>query len=356
MNTISVIAPIALKEIKLPDWRQSDIDVTPIVRINFMVKSFIKNFNQKNLAIFLIVCRDQEKEDIEVILKKITDDNRYKVMAESDYFNLVGIESSKLIEMPGWYIQQIIKLYFSYLCNTDFYLTMDSDILTFKKIDINKFFPKKNKALIGIESADDYFKIYTEKFAHIELKIKSSRYYIVEKLLKYSRPAYLKKRFYSETPVIMNKNQLINLFQHLRDIHQDDFPNILFKTKGWTEYGLYFLYLEMNNLVEKYHILGDLNSVLALEASVWQATNNYKNTRFYNNEHFEQMNLKNYGPFIAIQSWINIPDWLPKNYQNICIFYEYINNIIFKKNVKDLILQKINWILVRNKPRIGGKS
>jgi hypothetical protein len=332
MNTISVIAPVAIREIKLPDWRESANDGIPIIRINLMIKSFIKNFNQKNLDIFLIVCRDQEKEDIEAILKKITQDNRYKVMAESDYFKLVGIDSVKLIEMPGWYIQQVIKLYFCYICNTNFYLTMDNDIVTFKKIDTNYFFSEQNKALIGIESVDDYFKIYTEEFAHIELKIKSFRYEIAEKILKYNRPPYLKSLFYSETPVIMNKNQLINLFQYLRDIHQDDFPSILFNTKGWTEQGLYFLYLEMNNLVDNYHCHGDLNSVLALEVSVWQATYNYKNSRLYNDQHFDQMNLKNYGPFVAIQSWINIPDWLPKNHQNISIFYDYIKEIIFKKN------------------------
>jgi Family of unknown function (DUF6492) len=91
--------------------------------------------------------------------------------------------------------------------------------------------------------------------------------------------------------------------------------DVLMASRDWTEYALYFQFLEMIGEMEKLYILRGPNHVLDLERSVWHETSWYKRWRVYDREHFTgSVDNRRKGSFVAIQSWLASERWLPKGY------------------------------------------
>ncbi len=99
---------------------------------------------------------------------------------------------------------------------------------------------------------------------------------------------------------------------------------MLAECPGWTEYSLYFQFLEMTGSFEEIHTCGESNAVLSLDKSVWQPTACYKSQRFYDRLHFANSPLVREGPFVAIQSWIPAEEWLPVRFCGLPDFYGHL--------------------------------
>ena len=81
----------------------------------------------------------------------------------------------------------------------------------------------------------------------------------------------------------------------------------------------------MTGELESVCLLAGCNSVLDLERSVWQETRRYRGPRLYDEAHFQgQVGAVAEGPFIAVQSWLPAPSWLPARFKNIQEFYREI--------------------------------
>ena len=102
---------------------------------------------------------------------------------------------------------------------------------------------------------------------------------------------------------------------------------MLANTRGWTEYTLYFQFLESRGLLDVLHARRGCNAVLDLERSVCQISQHYRDRRTYDRQHFTECDRSSdCGPFVAIQSWLPIEGWLPEWASTLDEFYDQMDS------------------------------
>src|SRR5580704_9169069 len=327
MRRISVIAPVALAESPSAanPWKRNVNHAAPL-RLRLMLKSFFKGFDGDALETFVVVCPNKECAEVRQIVAEAVQDNRITVVDESSFFRTCGLDGTELGRLGGWQVQQIIKLCFARVCKTASYLTIDSDIVLIRATRLGDLFPQVGKALAGVETAGDYQRLYKEDFSVAEIAAKTRYYQASQQILGYDRPASRAGIFFSETPVLIHKSSAVELLNHLERLHSECFVSTLSKHQGWTEYSLYFQHLEMSGQLDENYICGGCNAVLSLEKSVWQPSVFYKSPRIYDRDHFTSSPLVRQGPFVAIQSWIPLDEWLSSNFGGLADFHLYLEN------------------------------
>jgi len=291
-----------------------------------MLRSFFKGFDVEGLETFVVVCPDKECAAIRQIVEEAVRDNRITVVDESSFFRRCGLDGTVLASLGGWQVQQIIKLCFARICKTESYLTIDSDIVLIRAAGLGDLFPNGGKALAGVETAGDYQRLYKEDFSAAEVAAKTRYYQASQQILGYGRPASRAGIFFSETPVLLHKSSALEMLNHLERRHSEGFVSVLSKHQDWTEYSLYFQYLEMSGQLDKSYNSGDCNAVLSLDKSVWQPSAFYNSPRIYDRDHFTSSPLNRQGPFVAIQSWIPLDEWLSSNFGGLADFYRYLES------------------------------
>jgi hypothetical protein len=289
-----------------------------------MLRSFLKRFDQSAVESFVIACPDKDYNSMRQMAAEETADSRITVINESSFFQISGLSSVDSGSLSGWELQQIIKLGFANICKTNFYLTIDSDIVQFRAAGAADLFPDGDKALMGVETASDYNRLYTAEFSASEDSAKRRYYESSQHILGYDRPVSRSGLFFGETPVVLSKGGVIEMFNHIEARHGEGIVAVLSKYSGWTECSLYFQFLEMTGALEEIYTCGNCNAVLSLEKSVWQPTGCYKSQRFYDRLHFMCSPLIREGPFIAIQSWIRAEEWLPAQFSGLADFYQQL--------------------------------
>jgi hypothetical protein len=116
--------------------------------------------------------------------------------------------------------------------------------------------------------------------------------------------------------------------------HGSCWTKTLVGAPGWTEYALYFQFLEMSRELETTCVLRGPNHVLDLERSVWHENLWYKQWRIYDRYHFAGCEGdRRQGPFVAIQSWLSLERWLPKGY-TIESFYQALGEWVIRASVE----------------------
>ena len=330
MKKISVIAPVTLTEkSETPPmaWRQG-VNAHAGARLRLMLKSFGRGFERGAVEQFLIVCPDRDEEAIHQLIAQDAAECGITVANESEFFAACGLtaslDASRLTRMSGWQKQQIIKLEFSKICGTDFYLTLDSDIVQFRQAGVRDLFPDGERALAGVETAADYDRLYRAQFSVLEQEAKTRYYEASQRLLGYQRPSERVGMFFSETPVVLHRSCVAEMLDHLESRQGKGIVEILAEQGDWTEYSLYFLFLEMTGWLDRFYVCGGANDVLCLEKSVWQPTGCYRSPRFYDRFHFMSSPLVREGPFLAIQSWVKTEEWLPVKFRGLDDFYQQL--------------------------------
>ena len=325
-NTLSFVLPITLREnLSKLSWRTSP-DQYVRLRFKLLIKSFLYHFELKDLEQFIIICPQDNIEVLSNLLKNITDDNRFIIIDENEICPELSKQSHSI---SGWYIQQILKLAAAKYTRTDFYLTLDSDIICKKPFSHSKLVVS-GKAYMNIETALDYDDLYCKSRSINEWKVKNSRLEASSKLLKYRRSSLLKNQSYGETPVLMHSKSTLGLLDDLSFFHQNWFK-VLSKKKGWTEYSLYFQYLEKYNLINNLYIKTGRSTVLDLDSSVWFLPKAYQRKVFFTPDYILSQD-KSHGYFVAIQSYLDERKWLPKNIPNMETFYTMLEETIYNKN------------------------
>lgn len=320
-NKLSFVMPVTFNEInKNLNWRKVSNEHT-VIRFQTMIKSFLKMYKQDDLEIFFILVPFKDISLTKKLLEEITLDKRYLILSEEKVLDRFNIDIKKL-KVSGWITQQLLKLAISQYIKTEYYITLDNDILCVKPSSYDILI-KDKKALLGVENKKDYENLYTNSFAKIENSIKSERYNNSSKLLGYTRKSKDINTFYSETPVILNKKVVKDLLIFLDKKHNTSWLKTLQKSKGWTEYGIYFCFLEMTNDLENIYKLSNSNTILDLNKSIWQQKEYYKNKRTYNKDFFKDFE----GYFIAIQSWLGTSHYLDEESGSFDCFYEELGKL-----------------------------
>jgi hypothetical protein len=124
----------------------------------------------------------------------------------------------------------------------------------------------------------------------------------------------------------MHRASVRNLTAQLEHRHSRPWRLTLANERKWTEYGLYFQFLEATGALLSHHEPAGCNSVLDLYHSVWQATEWYRDERKYDQHHFNPDVMTGY--FIAVQSWLEPKYWLPSQYANADQFFASLRGFL----------------------------
>jgi hypothetical protein len=330
---LSFVLPFTRRELvpTTVNWRH-DPDKCADLRYHLLLQSFVKHFNQADLRQFCILCPSHDCGRAEDLLRAVTDDPRYEVLSEDLILSAdAGRNGSRLVVEEGWYIQQILKMGMARHISTDFFVTMDSDVVCMRPFGGSDLMREVSRdvsgALVNIETRADYERIYKSTFAENETAIKEGRYGASAALIGYKRAEEHRGRYYGETPCVIHTRMMQSLLNHIEARHQDRWQHVLARSRGWTEYGLYFQFLEMTRTLNALYDPSHCNRVLDLERSVWQANEWYRRERIYDQRHFlgnDDPNVR--GIFVAVQSWLPLASWLPSRYRSLGDFYAELTN------------------------------
>lgn len=320
---LSFVVPITLKE-KVLNLKWRDVsDSACGLRFQLLLQSFLKGFDLRELDRFLVVCPASDEEEVRAMLHKATTDPRFQVVSELAICPELAVAKERGRAIPGWYVQQILKLAAARTIESDFYLTLDSDIVCRKPFSVGSLFPD-GKALCNVETPKIYQALYKEEAAGEEWRIKRNRLLSSAGLLGYRRKELYRFQSYGETPVLMHVSSVRDLLQFLSRRHGSWF-RCLAANRGWTEYSLYFQFLEMQGGLEGLYLKADHNGVLDLEGSVWKNNDQYQGLRDNSPKSILTGRDESAGPFVAIQSYLATKQWLPSEYQDLGGFYADLN-------------------------------
>lgn len=322
---LSFVFPVSLKERlgHLAQWRSVSDDVAEM-RLKLLLRSFLHFFYREDLALFLLICPDDEVEHVAAWLHATTSDERFRVLPETALCPELGAADERT---PGWYVQQCLKLAAHRLVPTSFYVTLDADVVCTRPFSYEALF-SEGRVLLNTEGEAEYRALYTHGCAERELSIKQKRYAASAKLLGLKQVPEGRCRFYGETPVLLHTQSVGMVTQHLEERFSTPWAGLLLRLRGWTEYGLYFQFLEATGRLDALYCKRDCDAVLDLSRSVWQADGCYRDERVYDREHFfppEDAGARQSGIFVAIQSWLKAEEWLPEHCRDVKAFYQEVD-------------------------------
>lgn len=133
----------------------------------------------------------------------------------------------------GWWKQQFIKLAGSNIVSSDYYFTFDADMLCSKYITDDDVFVN-GKATVKRYTGSHYAEWYDW----------------VVKVLKIEGPWPYR---YSLTPTPIHRDAVRSLASHLEMVSGLPWLTYLCQAHPWTEYALYFTYLDYAGMFDKYY-------------------------------------------------------------------------------------------------------
>jgi hypothetical protein len=223
-------------------------------RFKILQKSLTLFF--KDLGTCWIVVPDRDF----YILNSLIKNEHFVVLPESSLIPEFNI----FRKIFGWYKQQLIKIAIAEKITSSFYLTLDADVICTRVCHYSDFL-KEGRAVCNLEKEGSHF---LEWYAWVEdvLQLKGSN------------------RYHSVTPAILSKEAMIKLHEYISLLSEKTsfssnkrsiflallkyFPILqkifsLYRTYlllhlPWTEYSLYYSFLEEMNLFDQYHFIEEI--------------------------------------------------------------------------------------------------
>ena len=234
--------------------------VLPLRKYDFdrfkLLRRTIEKYFQMDASVFVVV-PDDESLAAESVLGSST---TFHVVPETSI--LPELKTSGAI---GWWKQQAIKLAFSSFCDTDFYLTLDSDCIAVRPLSYDDLIVD-GRGIIQYESLE----------CHKDWYIAAS--------LVLQMP--LPRQAVGVTPFLMSREIAQQLCQHLASISPRPWDMFLGKPEGCTEYTLYHLYGLRVDLWEKFHRTSTMKMFgnciwKQTQAASWDAADSFESPDFF---------------------------------------------------------------------------
>jgi hypothetical protein len=223
MNKISAVVPVA-------PW-----DLLPS---QLLFKSLNKYFDPESIDTVFIVYPD--KPLMKKHVESLNPGFNYSVINEED---IIPSEDYGLFKKrKGWFRQQIVKMYISRRVKTEFYICLDSDLLCIKPTSYDDLI-KNGKPGLNVESKNLH--AYWWKQAQKVLKLPDSHY---------------SEGMSSSTNIFITKETL-GLIDYIEKTYKKSFSRALLNwfwtnsyifRRQWTEYKLYWSYIEFRGKTEAY--------------------------------------------------------------------------------------------------------
>ena len=197
-------------------------------------------------------------EDEDSVRAAFGDADRRFVIAES---SLVSAVDTLDVRPSGWFVQQLIKLAIADVIDTDFYLTLDADVIC-----------------IGSASIDDFIvagRAVTNRRTGTQFE--PQWYDWAERVLDLPRSRFV----HGVTPAVLSVDAVRALQSFLgakwgRDpttpsyaAESERWQRYLLSNLPWTEYTLYFSYLEATGSYDAYHFPGESGADTIYGNSIW---------------------------------------------------------------------------------------
>jgi Family of unknown function (DUF6492) len=158
----------------------------------------------------------------------------YSVLPESSIIPELGVSP----EAPGSFVQQLAKLAIAERIATDFYLTLDADVICVRNVSAADL-------VIGHRSIANAS----------QLDHHPDWYEWAERVLGVPRRSRLT---HAVTPAVLSREAMLRLQAHLATRSEDgNWRGYLLGNLPWTEYSLYYTFLESVGLFDRYHVLTD---------------------------------------------------------------------------------------------------
>lgn len=270
-DALSFVLPVALSGTGRPG---SDLD-----RLDMLLSSFLANFQLAAVGSFTVITRPDDFAVVRERLRSFTQIPSIQLINECDLCPELNADPETIDSWPvsnkGWYRQQLLKLAWSEHVRTEFYMTLDSDVLFTKPFSPSTLI-RDGKSLVNTQSFADYATLWVPATAREEAQIRLCRDQDSERILRMSRTD---RTFYGETPVILNTGIVRDMLSHLESLSSLNWLEYLITQLPWTELSLYFTFAEASGLFDRYHSKGDFDAVLCMSDSLWLSREHYKDGR-----------------------------------------------------------------------------
>jgi hypothetical protein len=252
MNAMDAVLPLTLRD-------------APRARI--LLRSLARHF--EGLGTLWLVCPAAELSAIE-----------REVAPASDGLNIVLLPESELLPelrytpwLKGWYRQQLVKLAIHERVRSELYLTLDADVICVKRASPSAIAP------LGLAPCHT-----------VERDLHGDWYRSAQALLGLEAPR--KRISHNVTPALLHRRAVAELAAYLEQrAHDGAFARglrgisqrlvaaaagtrcwrlLLAAGAPWTEYALYYTFLEATGRFERYHFHSD-SSLYDDEGSFWRA-------------------------------------------------------------------------------------
>jgi hypothetical protein len=239
--------------------------------LDYSVQRFFECLN-----VLWIVTKDAEYKEMSTRIRE----RSYEIVPESSlipelkYYKPImrPIASVRLRKNQrlGWFVQQLVKMAVAPSVETDFYMTLDADVVCVKPVKFDALV-RDGRGVTNTTNEDWHGEWYGWS----------------EKVLGMKRSGIT----HGVTPALFNRTAMLRLHEYLsgrtsRAIRaigrmaptHSAFETVclswrayLLRNIPWTEYGLYNTFLENTNQFERFHFAGGVNAIYDNDRSVWFA-------------------------------------------------------------------------------------
>ena len=257
MHKLTAVVPIRLGEDFMADSGS---------QMTILFRSLERFCEAGMFAKILVVCPGGDVKQLRAAMRK-WQKHPIEVLDESS----MSTDFSARKTTPGWAIQQMVKMAACRIIETDFYLTLDADCFCIRPTRLGDLV-RNGKGLIQLES-----KTWQAAWWKESARVLGHR-------LDMSRPGM------SVTPAVLSTKAMSDLLRTLNERHVrwDSYLQSYYRLSHfntlkqfvspavWTEYTLYFSFLEMTESVWNFHFdsatssKGEEERTLISKNSCWQ--------------------------------------------------------------------------------------
>ncbi len=308
---------------------------------NILIPSIIKYFNVNQIEKFFIITISSEHDEVSRELSIYENAVNLSIIPEESLLLLVPgwerhcnlhnnirffksmdmhISRGKTFELlklkdswfnlPGWYKQQMLKMFSALLIRTGYYMTLDADLCLTRPADMSTLFPEGRA-------------IYTPE----DLSINHDWWLGSAKVLDIDHKICRDNKGMGVTPEIISTLVMKNLVEYLNYMASTKKYSTLFEylsaNRCWSEYTLYWLYLLKHYNVEDFYRNANISPPLESCHSVWFKDQALDKKAF--REKIDAAFAGNGGLFLIIQS----------NCIPLSEYYEIIRNHLITIPQKD---------------------
>jgi hypothetical protein len=272
---LSFVLPLALAGTGRPG---SDLE-----RASLMFESFERCFRADQIASFLVVTRPQDLDAVAAHLRSIGVLDSVDLISETIICPELAMDPPSLSEFPtpnhGWYRQQLVKLGAARRLASEFYMTLDADVIFTMPFTAPTLI-RQQRAVVNTQTREDFFHRLTDYAAESSCEIRLGRDQRARDILGLTRT---RDCFYGETPVIYNTALVRGLLDHLEASSHTSWASHLLAQIPWTEFALYYTFAEATGAYATHHVDGGCDAVMRISDSLWCPPDDYRVPRALDN-------------------------------------------------------------------------